>query len=1183
MATARNCVAWVVLVLAVMMGGVSSRAQKPRWMELTTQVLTLYQEGKYSEALPLAHEALALVEAAYGADNQFVSLAASNLANVYDGLGRYADSEPLHQRALKIDEKAFGPASTQVAQDLNDLAGLYDHKGKYAEAEPLYLRALRIDEKGLKPDDPQVAKDLNSLASLYDDEGKYPAAEPLYRRALSIDEKALGLEDIRVAADANNLGLLLQHQGRFAEAEPLLQRAERIEEQVDGRDHPDVATGLSNLATLYHDEGKFGEVEALIQRAIQIREKALGQDDPEVATYLNELALFYHDVGKYAEAEPVYQRALSIRMKALGPNDPEIGLMLNNLGELYDDEGKYGEAEDLYKRALSDDEKTFGPEHPTVAKGLNNLALFYASQGKYQDAEPLYERALKIDEKALGLDNVEVSIDLNNLALLYTDEGKYGESEPLYRRALTIREKALGTEHPDVATGLNNLAMLLELEGKYGEAGPLDQRALSIKERALGPDHPGVAVSLNLLAANYEDQGNYAAAEPLYKRALAIKEKALGPEHTEVAIGLNNLGALYDHEGKYADAEPLFQRALRIQEKALGPDHPEVAMSLNNLATLDDGLGRYAEAEPLFTRSFDNLFRQFQSNFSYMTEKERLGFLATVGAYFPGYFSFVHRFREKDPQLVGSMYNLLLWEKGFIAGSVADMRRQVEASGDGEALKQLGQLTAKRTQIAALLRAPAADRQEWRKQVDQLQAEADGIEKALVERSTAFAGRRKLERATWQQVRDGLQPGEAAVEFARFHYFDKDWQTARYYVALVITRETKDEPEYIFLGDDKQLEGDAIARFKQSVETRGVAAEEEARLPGADAYELIWKPLEKSLNGKTRVYLAPDGILNELPLGIIPGPDGKLQMEKYDLRLVTSTRDILRSAPSEGAETALLVGNPVFDLSEDQQIAALQKLGLPHEEVRVTALAGSDVSKEVSRDQDTITALPRLPGTGAEVNAIAELMKAHEWKASVYTDELALKRVVEGVSSPRVVHLATHGFFLPDQRDKSDRAGLARSGGGVNPTSGLEDPMLRSGLFFAGADRTLAGTATAEGLDNGVLTAMEAGNLNLTGTELVVLSACDTGRGEVKNGEGVFGLRRALEEAGAQEVLMSLWPVPDAETLELMKRFYAKWLGGMEIHQALKEAQLEMRETVKASHDGRDLPVYWGAFVLVGK
>jgi CHAT domain-containing protein len=173
---------------------------------------------------------------------------------------------------------------------------------------------------------------------------------------------------------------------------------------------------------------------------------------------------------------------------------------------------------------------------------------------------------------------------------------------------------------------------------------------------------------------------------------------------------------------------------------------------------------------------------------------------------------------------------------------------------------------------------------------------------------------------------------------------------------------------------------------------------------------------------------------------------------------------------------------------------------------------------------------------------------------------------------------ATHGFFLSDQQIKTDRIGLPD-----RQPSGIEDPMLRSGLYFAGANRTLAGKPVPEGLDNGVLTAMEAGGLNLRGTELVVLSACNTGLGDVKNGEGVFGLRRALQEAGAQSVLMSLWSVPDEETLDLMKLFYAKWLDGMEIHQALKEAQLEMREQVKMSHDGKDLPYYWGAFVLVGR
>ena len=543
-----------------------------------------------------------------------------------------------------------------------------------------------------------------------------------------------------------------------------------------------------------------------------------------------------------------------------------------------------------------------------------------------------------------------------------------------------------------------------------------------------------------------------------------------------------------------------------------------------------------------------------------MTESERLGFLDSVGNDFPFYFSFVHRHRANDARLIGSMYNLLLWEKSFVVGSVADMRRKVEASDDVEAIKLLEQLSAKRTQIAGLLDVEPADRDSWRKQIEQLETEASNIEKALVARSSAFAEQKKLERATWQQVRDALKPGEVAVEFARFDFYDKGWTNKSYYAALVVTRQSREQPEYIFLGEEKQIEGEAITQFQHTVQTRGFEAEQETRIPGADAYTLIWKPLEKALRGMSRVYLAPDGVLNQLPLGIIVAPDGTLQMEKYDLRLLSSTRDILRTAPAHADSTALLVGDPVFDLSEERQVSAMQKLNGPEQRSQVMAGGSSsdpDEDKKVSggsRGVGDNKTLPRLPGTGIEVKAIGELLQQHNWKTNVYTGALAQKRVVEQASSPRVLHLATHGFFLPDQHIRNGRLST-----GENKPTELENPMLRSGLYFAGADRTLAGKPSTQGEDNGVLTAMEAANLNLRGTELVVLSACNTGQGDVKNGEGVFGLRRAFEEAGVQEVLMSLWSVPDEETLELMNRFYAKWLAGMETHKALKEAQLEMR------------------------
>jgi tetratricopeptide (TPR) repeat protein len=1216
MTLSRACVAGLTLLLATLLSTTHSAAQESRWTALNSQVSELYKQGKYADALPLAGEALKVAEAAFDPDDGRLVTAVYELATVYQVLGRYAEAEPLFQRALRIQEKSLGPDHHDVGVDLNNLANLYEDEAKYAEAEPLYQRALRIYEKTLGPEHPDVAIVLNGLAGLYDDMGKYTEAEPLFQRALRIQEKARGPEDTRVSTDLNNLALLYDHEGRYSEAEPLFQRALRIDEKVLGPDHPDVATDVNNLALLYYDQKKYAEAEPLYQRALRIREKALGPESPDVATSLNNLGNDYVDQARYAEAEPLFQRALRIDEKTLGPDHPglaidlddlavlfseeerfaeaeplyqralriqekahgadssEVTRALNNLASLYYDQGKYAEAEPLFLRALRIKEKTLGPDHTSLAVSLNSLALLYKVQGRYAEAEPLYQRALRIEVKALGPDAPGLAIHLNNLALLYDAQGKYAEAEPLFLRSLTIQEKA--ADNAGLATGLNNLATLYADQGKYAEAEPLLQRSLRIQEKTFGPDHTSVATALNNLAVLDVDQGRYAEAEPLYQRALRIQEKALGPDHTDVATALDNLGNLYVDEAKYAEAESAYQQAVNIDLKALGPNNPTLAISLNNLASVYDDQGKYTEAEPVYQRCLDSLFRQFQYNFTYMTEQERLGFLRTVSYSFPGYFSFVHRFQEKEPRLSGSMYNLLLWEKGFVAASIADTRREVEASGDPEALKLLGQLTAARTQIAALQNATPKDRELWRKQIDQLQVEASDTEKTLVARSSGLAEQKKLERATWQQVRDALGPQDAAVEFARFRYYDKKWTGSSYYAALVVTRESRDQPQYVFLGDRAQIEGDAVVRFQRAVQTRGSLLEPEAKLPGTQAYDLIWKPLEKALAGKTRIYLSPDGVLSEFPLGIIPAPDGKLQMEKYDLRLLSSTRDILRSTPPHTAATALLVGDPVFDLSEDQQLAAMRKLALPQKQTPVLMSASSP--NERSRDLGNDSTLPRLPGTGAEVSAIAQLMRERQWKTTVFTGELALKRVVEQASNPRVIHLATHGFFLPDQQIKTN--GLSMTG---SQLTGLEDPMLRSGLYFAGADRTLAGKPSTQGLDNGVLTALEAGSLNLRGTELVVLSACNTGQGDVENGEGVFGLRRALQEAGAQAVLMSLWSVPDKETLELMKRFYTKWLGGMEIHQALKEAQLEMREQVRMSHDGKDLPYYWGAFVLVGR
>lgn len=543
----------------------------------------------------------------------------------------------------------------------------------------------------------------------------------------------------------------------------------------------------------------------------------------------------------------------------------------------------------------------------------------------------------------------------------------------------------------------------------------------------------------------------------------------------------------------------------------------------------------------------------------------------------------------------GKMYDALLWQKGMVASSVTAQRSALVASGDSKALAKLEELAGKKDQLAALYRTPAVDRDERRKAIDQLRREAADLEEEVTKRSAGFAEQKQLARIQWQRVREALKPDEAAVEFVRFRFHDRAaWTSKFYYAALVVTGRSAatagagNAPALVPLGEAQELEGAPMDDYRQRV------AKGPPPSPGTGAafYRAFWKPLEPALKDRARVYVSPDGVLNQVSWAAVPADDGRLLIEKHAIDVVLSTKDLLRQERASTSVRAVLIGNPAFDVTEPEQraavnawrgagrtetlVAGLAKPALsadPPAENRSDSAAGSSGHGQRSRDaQDQ--ALPALPGTQKEIESAQGLLKRQGWQVETYSHENALEEVIKAVKSPRLLHVATHGFFEPDQASPpAERQS--------DEPPGQEDPMLRSGLYFAGANRTLAGHSTAS-LEEGVMTAFEATGLDLQGTELVVLSACQTGLGHIQNGEGIFGLQRAMQEAGARALLMSLWSVPDDETQELMTLFYSEWLAGKDKHEALHNAQLKLRKEI-IDRWGDDRPYYWAAFVLVGR
>ena len=375
------------------------------------------------------------------------------------------------------------------------------------------------------------------------------------------------------------------------------------------------------------------------------------------------------------------------------------------------------------------------------------------------------------------------------------------------------------------------------------------------------------------------------------------------------------------------------------------------------------------QAESSFDGSLLHLSRQFEQHFAYMSEKERLLFLDEVWAIFPVYSSFCLTYKDRNPALIGKLYDVLLWQKGFVARSIAAVRAQIESSGDKEALTLLERLTTKKTQLATLLIAnKPSDGAQWRKTVERLRQESNEIEGELVKRSAVLAEGKRLAHVTWREVRNGLRKDEAAVEFVRFPFHDgKRWTDTTYYAALIVTPESKEAPTLVLLGEGEKLERAPMVEYRDRVDVRGVSA----TVVAITFYEAFWKPLETVLARANRIYLSPDGALNHVSFGIVPAEDGRLLIEKYDLHVVSSTADILRERRPTSPGAAVLIGNPRFGLEEAQQRDAATTLRKAEGSKPSSAAVGSGLR---SRDQRG-SGLPSLPGTKLEVESVASLLK----------------------------------------------------------------------------------------------------------------------------------------------------------------------------------------------------------------
>jgi CHAT domain-containing protein/Tfp pilus assembly protein PilF len=944
----------------------------------------------------------------------------------------------------------------------------------------------------------------------------------------------------------------LVRQGKYAEALPLAERALAIRKRELGPDNLMVAHSLNQLAAVYRSQGDLARAEPMLLEALRIREAFAGPEGLIVAASLNSLAVVYRDKGDYTGAVAQLRRALSIFEKQTGAESTDTALTEGNLASLYQDMGAYAEAEKHALRALSIRKKVFGDLHPDVALTLNNLASLYMDTGDYLRAESAFQEALRVREKILSEDHPDIAASLANLGSLYQAKGDAARAEELYLRALGKLEKKFGALHPDVATLLNNLASLRADRGDYPEAEKRLRRALEIRERLLGSEHPAVAVSLNNLGTLLVEKGNAAAAGEFFRRASALYEKRGEREHPDAALPLNNLAALAEAAGDFVRAEELYQQALSIRRKALGDKHPDVAATLNNLAMLYWEKGDAARAVGALDRAAEIREHNLSLILTTGTEREKQLYLQTLTSETYSTISLNLRFAPADPQAARVATATLLRRKGRTLDAMTQQMSTLRGRLDPQDRVLLDRLLEVRTRLANLFAARTEQGGAAARRAAQvkLEAELEGVEAQIAARGSALQFSVGAQPVSFEQVQARIPPGAALVEIALYRPLDpkarrlEDRFGPERYAAFVLKREGP--PRSLDLGEAAPINREA-ARFTELVSRPDGVNEKTA---GRALDELVMRPLRKLLGDTKTVLLSPDGPLNLVPFAALTDERGRYLVEDYTFDYLTSGRDLVRlEVRAQSRQPPLVFADPSYD-------AAL---------ATAATSQPTDGGRRGLRSTDLRQTLwERLPYTAEEAKELKEALP----DAKVLTQADATEYALKQVSGPRILHIATHGFFLDDRPQDS---AAARSGQGVG-AGAAENPLLRSGLVLAGANNRQGGAG-----EDGVLTALEAAGLDLHGTKLVVLSACETGVGAVRNGEGVYGLRRSLVLAGAESELMSLWQVNDRATRELMAEYYKHLRVGEGRTEALRNVQLWMLQ-----RKGRSHPHFWAGFIPIG-
>ncbi len=1035
-----------------------------------------------------------------------------------------------------------------------------------------------IDEIGKRPELPpaDLARVYSALGSYYLDRGEYRRCRVCWDSALVIRRELFNLRDLDMANILVKLGILDFELAQYESGMDYLRQARDILEN----DYPGqtmTADCYIALTQYYSKENKFDDAESLVKKASVIYES-----DPEsrlqgIADCDNQHAIIYFRKGMYDSSEVMFNNALGTYIELYGEVHPLAADIFDGLASVYVAQGKFEKAKSYYARAIEIMQKISGGKHLHLAISLNNLANTYWMIGEYAQIEPLLKQAINVLESGVGPSHPQVGAITSCLAALYFAMGRLNDADSLFQQALQIEEKEYGPYHPHVATILNNLGYINTRLGEYDRAEGYLLRSIEARKNSLGRNHPDVAKSLDAISLLLEKRGKYMEAEPYLGEALRIKRLALGDVHPDVAKTLFNLGELYIALDRKEEAIDTIKQSLEIWDKTIHPIHLNVSTTVEHLGRLYASVGNYPESMKYFKRFMELAVQLTEYAFSYSSEAQKLRWVRQYPVLNEAFLTMALNHDDRKSRELA--LEMILKGKAIVIDALMAERKTAFFSEDDEVIKKINQRSELCTAIANMVLSGSRGMasKTYNDSVQFLIDLQNVLEADLSRQCSAFKSEILSRRFSIDDIAACLADGSVLWEFLKYHPYDfssmkgddSNAEGTRY-LALTLNREG--QISIMDLGPASEIDSLIIELRKivYSSEARiysPMAARSEKKLMevAGRLYNLLFAPLTKILNGETDIYISTDAMLSLLPFEILPDFDGNYVIEKYRISYLSSGRDLLNCMDKPGpAEFAVIFADPDFNvvsissnkgIDVDADSAAAAAPNSTGFRGAAECLNNAFTLLRYSRDE-AISISQTLSQSGNLV--------VREYFGRDATEE-SLKKLS---TAPKILHIATHGYFC--------------EGGDSLENNELNNPLLRSGLAFAGANEIINNMEKISSADeDGILTALEASGLSLFGTDLVALSACETGIGELVSGEGVFGLRRAIQHAGARTILMSLWKVPDKETAELMDGFYKRWLSGKSKLDSFRESAISILKKSREER-GHGHPLLWGGFVLIG-